>query len=375
MDVLEEAEENVVLTNEIIESGYEELLNNSGVRDQYEEYMEEIATLEEECEAAAKETKRAENEWYGGVDPAYPLPPPDEYQDVPAEKPKTAEEAWENYQRAQQAQKQLNTELDHARKGYADYLADHVDHTALDTLTGQAYQNYNNQEERLTDLKRQKSELEAEYNAIMLFDHMDSEDAARYVRLGNEIKKLEAEIAEALQSLQKAIEIGNKISFIYERKEILLESRRPFDKEFVVQEAMVQCTKGMRRSFLIMPKKHNILIKGRAFFNVGDTLPMENLIPFGGCLSQDNEDMDKVVKEILRELHDDPQYTVSNEKADWDELKTLCVCPCRPEITKTWTKGHSTVKIGGQEALLGRCELTCNKGGGVITICRTGQPE
>jgi len=367
MDVYDELEENRVLTNEIIESGYEELLNNSGVRDQYEEYMEEIATLERECEAAARDTKRAESEWYGSMDPSYPVPPSDEA-------PKTFLEAQENYQRAQQAQKQRETELDHAKKGYADYLTDHVDHTKLDILAGDASQNYLDQEERLRNLKQQKSEFEAKRITVMpTGDYTSLEDAAKYVRLGNLIEKLEADISESEQSLPKAAEIANKILFIYERKEILLEARRPFDKEFIVQEAMVQCTMGMRKSFLLVPKSHNILIKGRAFFNVGDTLPMENLIPFGGCLNPENGDMDEVVNEVLRELHNDPQYTVSNEEADWAELKTLCVCPCRPDITQTWTKGHSTVKIGGREALLGRCELTCNKGG-VITIRRTGQP-
>ena len=367
MDPLElEAKEKVVLTNEIIESGYEDLLNNSGVRDQYEDYMEEIVTLEASLDEAHKEKEKAFDVWLTTS----------EYYNGPPVTTKTSTEAQEDYERAQQAEKQLETEIDHARKGYTDFLSDHVDHTALDILVGNAYQNYMDQEERLSDLKQQMSELEAKKRSLYTQDEYKSkEDAAVLGRLVKEITNLNAEIKELKQSQIKAVELVSKILFIYERKEILLECRRSFDKEFVVHQAMVECSFGMRKSFLLLPKKLNILIKGRTIFSVGDTVPLENFIPFGGCISTENKDMDPVVEEVLKELHNDPQYTVKNENADRTELKELCVCPCRPNIIETWTKGHSTVKIGGQEALLGRCELKCSRGGGTIIIRRTGQPE
>lgn len=368
MDTLEDVEkteEKVELTNEVIESGYEDLLNNSGVRDQYEDYMEEIEVLNGELEEAVRERKQAREEW-NSIDPYYT---------GPIVTLKTNAEIKEEYERAQQAEEQLKKEIDHARKGYTDFLSDHVDHTALDILVGNAYQNYLDQDERLSDLQQQLSEVKAK-QTILSPQYFNSEEAAaELMRLAEEYLKLEAEIKELEQSLPKAIELAGKILFIYERKENLLECRRHFDKEFVVQEAMIECSMGMRRSFLLIAKKENILIKGRTFFSVGDTVPLKNFIPFGGCLSVVNPDMDPVVNEVLQELHNDPQYTVKNKEADRTELKKLCVCPCRPDITETWTKGHSTVKIGGQEALLGRCELKCNRGDGTITIRRTGQPE
>ena len=106
-------------------------------------------------------------------------------------------------------------------------------------------------------------------------------------------------------------------------------------KPYVVDGAWLSCTLGTRRSNLIVEPKRKTKASGGFKANIGDSVSMTNIPPFGSCL-------------------------VSGIPG-----------PCVPSCGM-WLGGKENVLIEGLPALMIDSTLLCSTGG-VITIDHSGQ--
>lgn len=195
-------------------------------------------------------------------------------------------------------------------------------------------------------------------------------------------------MAEAAEQAQAAQDAVNK-------KKDELRENRDNDTTYVVHCARIECTCGMRESYLTLGPTHGVKTRQIPQMTVKDTVLDTNIINFGGCFSLENPS----VREAAEAAVEAAQKTIEekrNEKnfvgkffdkvVDWfvrdqdmdvnESLMEACVGECRavfPAGTE-WIKGHEKVTINGESVLLRRCSLMCNYGG-CITILVSGQPE
>ncbi|MCL1935162.1 MAG: DUF4280 domain-containing protein [Defluviitaleaceae bacterium] len=107
--------------------------------------------------------------------------------------------------------------------------------------------------------------------------------------------------------------------------------------EYVVNGATTKCTLGTAKSKLLMPMSHGVFLKDKPQCNVGDRIPIKNILPFGNC-------------------------TISSPPP-----------PCVPVTPAPWAnKKDTTLSINDQKALLKNANCFCAIGG-TISIEDSGQ--
>ncbi|MCL2610826.1 MAG: DUF4280 domain-containing protein [Defluviitaleaceae bacterium] len=118
--------------------------------------------------------------------------------------------------------------------------------------------------------------------------------------------------------------------------ENVLESNAKLS-EYVVDGATLECTLGTVKSTLKMPLSHGIFLKDKAQCNVGDRIPIKNILPFGNC-----------------NITSPPP-------------------PCIPATLLPWiNKKDTTLSLNEQKALIQNAICFCSIGG-IITIEDSGQ--
>lgn len=205
-------------------------------------------------------------------------------------------------------------------------------------------------------------------------------DAAKAEQIVAEEKAATAE-AEA-QSAAEAVE---------QKKEELRRSRHT-DTAYVVHCARIECTYGMRDSYLALGPTHGVKTRQIPQMVAGDTIPDTNIINFGGCRSRENPTLRAAAEEAARKANE-----AIEEKTGWggkfidkvvgffcgdqeiqvtDSLMAECMGECIAcfPAGAEWRRGHEKVFINGEPVLLRRCSMRCNYGG-EITILLSGQPE
>jgi Domain of unknown function (DUF4280) len=118
-----------------------------------------------------------------------------------------------------------------------------------------------------------------------------------------------------------------------------------------VNSAQLMCTFGAAPSVLTVLPAHFTLASSQPSGNIMDMVPMENIMPFGMCLSPSN-----------------PQVAAATAAA----LGVLTPQPCIPVTTGPWAPGSPTVMIANQPALNNTSKCMCSWGG-VISIVMPAQ--
>jgi uncharacterized Zn-binding protein involved in type VI secretion len=121
--------------------------------------------------------------------------------------------------------------------------------------------------------------------------------------------------------------------------------------QLVVNGAQLSCTFGMAPSAMTVLPKNRVNAGGQPAANIGDNIPMANIMPFGMCQSLAN-----------------PQVAAATTAA----MGVLTPQPCIPVTTSPWAPGSATVMIAGMPALNSTCKLMCNWAG-VISVVSPGQ--
>lgn len=194
-------------------------------------------------------------------------------------------------------------------------------------------------------------------------------------------KAAEGAFEESAKSAQDA---ANAV----EDKKNELRASRTTDTSYVVHTARIECSCGMRESYLVLGATHGVITSQIPQMIVSDNVLDSNVINFGGCTSKENPTLiaaaQKAAEEAQAEIAEKKSFfdhvveffTGDKSKATdvQDSLLEQCVGECIAQFPQGWAKGHEKVTINGESPLLRRCELVC-KYGGIITILLSGQPE
>lgn len=119
----------------------------------------------------------------------------------------------------------------------------------------------------------------------------------------------------------------------------------------VVNSAVLQCSFGAAPSTLIILPAHRTMAGGQPAANISDQKPMDNIPPFGMCMSLAN-----------------PTVAAATAAA----LGVLTPMPCVPVIPAPWVPGSPTVMVDSMPALNNSSQCLC-AWAGVIGIKVPGQ--
>jgi len=119
----------------------------------------------------------------------------------------------------------------------------------------------------------------------------------------------------------------------------------------VCMGANMMCTFGMAPSSLVVLPVNRVMTSEVPDANIMDHIPMENIMPFGMCMSPSN-----------------PTVAAATTAA----LGVLTPMPCIPATTTPWTPGASNVLLGNMPTLDNVSQLMCTWGG-VIAFVTPGE--
>lgn len=158
---------------------------------------------------------------------------------------------------------------------------------------------------------------------------------------------------------------------------------------YVVHTATTTCSMGMRSSCAVLGNTHGVYLRQQPQMTVNDSLPMINVMCFGGCYSMENPStqaaaaaMQAAVLAACPNTFLDKVmnfFTGGKKKAQTQAAqegvpRVVGVCtPTIPPGTK-WDNGKDGVETKGQSPLLGGAKLRCLFGG-EIQIVDSGQVE
>lgn len=155
------------------------------------------------------------------------------------------------------------------------------------------------------------------------------------------------------------------------------------DDTYIVHCAQIVCDMGMRPSYLVLKRSHGVYIKNMAQITIKDCSAVDNIIPFGGCMSPENPMTLAAAQEITKQVYEETGMDYQENAADLfmaetEDGKTVmqCLGECMPIIVSVeWDKEKEDVYVEpGKKALIGAAALVC-KYGGIIKIIDPGQPE
>src|SRR5580658_3196338 len=121
--------------------------------------------------------------------------------------------------------------------------------------------------------------------------------------------------------------------------------------QHVCMGAMMMCSFGMAPSSLVVLPTNQMITSDMPAANIMDMVPMENIMPFGMCMSPAN-----------------PEVAAATAAA----LGVLTPMPCMPATTSPWSPGAVTVEIANLSGLDDVSTCMC-MWAGVITVSSPGQ--
>lgn len=267
----------------------------------------------------------------------------------------------------------------------------------------EAYNNYKAAQEKTAAAVQKRDEIFNKYG----LGNPTAQCRAELAQAKQFVKKAQAEEAAAQLAATEAMKQARRKSKIVEMKKSMIRKSADTDMTCVVYQARIECTYGMRESYLSLKSTHGVMTKEIPQMTVKDARRNTNIINFGGCRSMENPSVERAAKRVENganvriELKKDGRDTaaavvkaariaicpgkaiiehfLSTFKKEEDELESLkreCIGECTAcfPANAAWEKGHEKVTINGEQVLLRRCTMRCNYGGR-ITILLSGQPE
>lgn len=121
--------------------------------------------------------------------------------------------------------------------------------------------------------------------------------------------------------------------------------------DLVVSGASLQCTQGSAPAALAVLPASGVSAGGAPVAVIADMVPTTNIPPFGMCRSLSN-----------------PAVSAATSAAQG----TLTPQPCVPVTTAPWSRGVTTLLVGGKPTLNKDCTATCSWAG-TISVKNAGQ--
>lgn len=204
-----------------------------------------------------------------------------------------------------------------------------------------------------------------------------------------------SEAEGAAEDYEKSAKAAQEAAEQVEEQKQKLRDSAYKDTTCVVHTARIECTCGLRESYLVLENTHGVKTRQCPQMTVKDCVLNENIINFGGCYSKENPSTQEAAELAAQAAGD--AIEAKREGMNWfqkgldaiancfvkdteidaaDSLMEQCVGECIAQFPSnaSWIRGHSKVSINGEQILLRRCSRMCNYGGR-ITILMSGQPE
>ncbi len=224
-------------------------------------------------------------------------------------------------------------------------------------------------------------------NKYMLED-ANPESYEKMLEAERALEAARAEEKAAEEALEAAAEDAQAAADLVEQKKDELRRTRHNDTTYVVHCARVECTHGMRESYLALGPTHGVKTRQIPQMTAKDTVLDTNIINFGGCKSKENPTLIAAAEEAARRANEEIEkkkgfidnvidFFCGDRKIEvTDSLLEQCMGECKAcfSADAEWRRGHEKVFINGESVLLRRCSVRCIYGG-KVTILLSGQPE
>lgn len=218
---------------------------------------------------------------------------------------------------------------------------------------------------------------------------MESYEKMQEAQRALEAAREEEKAAE--ESVETAAAEAQAAAEAVEQKKEELRKSRYWDTTYVVHCARVECTYGMRESYLALGPTHGVKTRQIPQMTTKDTILDTNIINFGGCKSKENPSLMEAAEEAARQANEEIQnrrkkggffnwvidlFCGDGHVEVSDSLLEQCVGECKEcfAADAEWRFGHKKVFINGEPVLLRKCSVRCIYGG-LVTILLSGQPE
>lgn len=264
----------------------------------------------------------------------------------------------------------------------------------IESAANEAYMEHYEAGNALAAAQENKKSAEQAYEDAVneyMFENPSPESYEKMLEAERALEEAKAEEKSAEEALADAEKKAQAAAELVEKKKDELRKSRYKDTTYVVHCARVECSCGMRESYLALGPTHGVKTRQIPQMITGDTVLDTNIINFGGCKSKENPSLIAAAEEAARKANDEIQE--KRKKGgffNWvidlfcgdghvevsDSLLEQCVGECKEcfSADAEWRFGHKKVFINGQPVLLRRCSVRCIYGG-LVTILLSGQPE
>ncbi|MDE6641384.1 MAG: DUF4280 domain-containing protein [Acetatifactor sp.] len=257
-----------------------------------------------------------------------------------------------------------------------------------------AYMEYYEAGNALTAAQENKKSAEQAYEDAWnqyMFEDPSPESYEKMLEAERALEEAKAEEKAAAGALEAAAKKAQVAAELVEMKKEQLRKSRYTDTTYVVHCARVECSCGMRESYLALGPTHGVKTRQIPQMITSDTILDENIINFGGCKSKENPSLIAAAEEAARKANEEIKEKRSKGGFfNWvidlfcgdghievsDSLLEQCVGECKEcfPADAEWRFGHKKVFINGKPVLLRKCSVRCIYGG-LVTILLSGQPE
>lgn len=262
----------------------------------------------------------------------------------------------------------------------------------LENTANQAYQEYWAAQEAYQAAIAHKDAVQDVYyekmNKYIYGDGDDVQEQAMANAAAQELENALTEAARCEEELAAATEAAQAAQEAVETRKNLLRLTARLDTTFAVYCARIECTCGMRSSYILLMLTHGVYTRQLPQLTAGDVAPGINIPSFGGCRSLENPALKAAAEEAAQNAN--KAIAKENTLIDkivkcfcgggkvevTDSLMEKCMGVCTPSFPEgaEWKRGHEKVFVNGEPVLMRRCTLRCDYGG-QITILLSGQPE
>ena len=264
----------------------------------------------------------------------------------------------------------------------------------LESAANDAYMAYAGAQDAVGAAKEKTASAEQAYEDAMnqyMFVDCGPENLEKMQEAQRALEEARAEEKAAEEALETATADAQAAAESVEQKKDELRRSRHRDTTYVVHCARVECSCGMRESYLALGPTHGVKTRQIPQMITSDTVLNTNIINFGGCTSKENPSLIAAAEEAARKANEEIEERRKKEGffnrvidlfcGDGhievsDSLLEQCVGECKDcfPADAEWRRGHTKVSINGKPVLLRRCSARCIYGG-LVTILLSGQPE
>lgn len=264
----------------------------------------------------------------------------------------------------------------------------------LENTANNAYKAYAEAKDAAAAAKEKTASAEQAYEDAVnqyMFGDGSPESLEKMQEAQQALKEAKAEEKAAAEAEEAATKAAQEAAEAVEQKKDELRKSRYWDTTYVVHCARVECSYGMRESYLALGPTHGVKTRQIPQMITSDTILDENIINFGGCKSKENPSLIAAAEEAARKANEEIQerrkkkgffnriidlFCGDGHVEVSDSLLEQCVGECKEcfPADVEWRRGHVKVFINGKPVLLRRCSARCIYGG-LVTILLSGQPE